>query len=109
MHNYDVIFTNLSAQHQPIMEILSWRAAKFTGRDWREKVLTHLDLLRMDNCRDDINACVICDGEVVAVLNSVICERPQTDWSDWGIIEYRHVTNPANMNSIMYRAVTLAE
>lgn len=106
MHKFDVIFTNLTQEHQPIMEMLSWEGERFTGRLWKERVLMHLDLLRMDNVQDDINCCVCRDGDVVAVLNSVVCERPQTDW---GIIEYRHVTNPRNLNSIMYRAVTLAE
>ena len=109
MHKYDVIFTNLTAEHQPIMAVLSWEGERFTGRLWKDRVLATLDLLRMDNVQDDINVCVCRNGDVVAVLNSVVCERPQTDWTDWGIIEYRHVTNPRNLNSIMYRAVTLAE
>lgn len=109
MRKYNVIFTNLTEEHQPVLEILEWEGERFTGRDWREKVLMHLDLLRMDDQQSDINACVLCNGEVVAVYNSVVCERPQTDWSDWGLIDYRHITNPRNMNSILARTVVLAE
>lgn len=109
MSKYQVVISNLSDERYPIMEILEWSAARFTGRDWREKVLMSLDLMRMDNQQDDLNVCVLRDGDPIAVLNSVVCERPQTDWSDWGLIEYRHVTSPRTFNSIMYRQVTLAE